>query len=109
MGGLIQAEVFSFRSVSMGLCEALHHTLAQLEGLHRPYRMSQTRRSRLRPAGDTINELGPAAPPARAPPQHFCWEVRRKIRKKCHNYVELLGPNRANKQTPAGMASAGRA
>lgn len=42
---------------------ALHHTLAQLAGLHRPYRMSQTRRSRLRPAGDRINELGPAAPP----------------------------------------------
>lgn len=66
-GGVILAEVFSFRSVSMGLCEALHHTLAQLEGLHRPYRMSQTRRSRLRPAGDRINELGPAAPK-----HHFC-------------------------------------
>lgn len=68
----------------MGLCEALHHTLAQLEGLHRPYRMSQTRRSRLRPAGDTINEPGPAAPQARAPPPpppHFCWEVRRKLGK----------------------------
>lgn len=57
----------------MGLCEALHHTLAQLEGLHRPYRMSQTRRSRLRPAGDRINELGPAAPQAPAPKQRFCW------------------------------------
>lgn len=51
-------EVFPF-SVSMGLCEDLRPTPARLGAPRRPYRMSQTRRSRLRPAGDRINEPGP--------------------------------------------------